>query len=130
MKALLLEQAAHCKALEAPPRPRKCGLFLVLAGLAFCNAGHLPAGTTALAQGVRSLDGKPWGLVRNELAHRLGGFYRCAGCAVAEVTLCRKSHFSSRAATRAVRCAGRAAPTAATRVQEAGALARGCALFA
>ena len=77
MKPLVLEQAAHCKALETTPKWRKASMYMVLAGLSYCNMGCMQLGIVTLKQGLRTVEDKPWHLIRNELSHKLGNFCRC-----------------------------------------------------
>jgi len=71
--AMMLEQAAYCYLLNAPPNVRKYGFHIVLAGYRFTKTGSCKKHAARLyTQGSQVYDGKGWLLSTEHILYSLG----------------------------------------------------------
>lgn len=76
---LLLEYSSYLQAQQVPPKNRRRGFHLVLAGLRYGQSNEMKLASLMHRKAIKVLDGRGWDIMEEHLHEALGQEYRDAG---------------------------------------------------
>lgn len=76
---LLLEYSSYFQAQQVPPKNRRRGFHLVLAGLRYGQSNEMKLASFMHRKAIKVLDGRGWDIMEEHLHEALGQEYRDAG---------------------------------------------------
>lgn len=76
---LLLEYSSYLQAQQMPPKNRRRGFHLVLAGLRYGQSNEMSLASLMHRKAIKILDGRGWDIMEEHLHEALGQEYRDAG---------------------------------------------------